>query len=307
MRAIHVGILVSYDYKYLPTCISCIYDYADKITLAIDKNRRTWNGEKYKFDESFLQTVLAKDYANKISVYEDDFAVSELTTMQCDCHERQLLYEFMGSSDLDAWHIQLDSDEYFIDFKGFVDFLHKLEKSYTGKITVMPKLVTIFRKVEDGIIIAEDTNSVFFPVASIGGCRFNPSKDEIKLTVPFIVLHQSWGRDETEIQFKIENWGHNRDFDTNAYFEFWRSVNKYNAPYICDCHPLGKKSGWNKLFFKPGKIRDIIQDLRRQSPPINFKPSMIRRAKKDRRINRLKQSSVGQRIKPIVKYVLRKR
>ena len=163
MRAIHVGILLSYDYKYLPTCLSCIYDYADKITLAIDKNRLTWNGEKYEFDESFLQKVLDKDTAHKISIYEDDFAIPNLTTMQCDCRERQLLYEFMESSDLDAWHIQIDSDEYFIDFRGFVNCLHDIEKSYTGNITVMPKLVTIFRKVENGIIIAEIQIVCFFP------------------------------------------------------------------------------------------------------------------------------------------------
>lgn len=55
MKKIHVGILISYDYQYAPTCIRQIYNHADRITLAIDVNRRTWNGEKYAMSKDFLE------------------------------------------------------------------------------------------------------------------------------------------------------------------------------------------------------------------------------------------------------------
>lgn len=308
MRPIHVGIPISYDYKYLPLCLAQIYETADKITLAIDKNRKTWAGKKYEFDEAFLSDFLANDPRHKISLYEDDFSIPELSSMDCDKRERRMIRQFMKSEEENAWHLQIDTDEYFINFSSFIHFLHNLEKHYTGHITVMPRLVTIFKQVSGGLIIADDDyNSGYFPVASIGGSRFNPADDELIIRTDFKVLHQSWGRNEEEVKFKISNWGHNVDFDTEEYFEFWKSVNRYNAPYIHDCHPLGKYCGWNRLQYVDGSIQTVIGSLRKDEPEIEFHPSIIRRAKRQKRIDAIRSNRVVQMLKPLIKDVIGKR
>lgn len=308
MRPIHVGIPISYDYKYLPICLSRIYEAADKITIAIDKDRKTWAGKKYDFDENIITEILNNDPIHKISVYEDDFSVPDLSTMECDRRERRMIRDFMKSSEEGAWHLQLDTDEYFVNFEGFVKYLHDIEAVYSGDVTVNCRLVTIFKLCQQGLIIAEDDSGLgYFPVASIGGCRFSPSPKEIIINADFNVLHQSWGREEKEIFFKISNWGHNQDFNIEEYFEFWKSVNKYNARYIRDCHPLNRFCGWNRLRYLEGDLLDILNELQvSESIPV-FHKSTINRAKLDRRLSKIKKSKLIQSLKPLIKRVIGKR
>lgn len=308
MRPIHVGILLSYDYQYLPICLSSIYKSSDKITLAIDKQRLTWNGKKYAFDEGFLKEILANDPDHKISVYEDDFAIKDLPPIECEKRERRMLRDFMQMEAEDAWHLQIDTDEYFVDFDGFVTYLHQIEKHYNKNITVYPRARTIFKIDSHGLILAiDDGERGYFPVASVGGCRFLPAQDEIILKVPFYVLHQSWGRTDEEIKFKIENWGHTRDFDTNAYYEFWKSVNKYNAKYIRDCHPLRVTSGWNRLKYEEGSINEVLIRLKTEATRVNFKPSVIKRAQLSKWKREIFSSKLAKLVKPIINYVIGKR
>lgn len=302
MRPIHVGILISYDYQYLPLCLSRIYDSADKITLAIDKHRRTWAGKPYDFDETFLAEILANDPQNKISLYEDDFSMPNLGTMECDRRERRMLRQFMKSEEESAWHLQIDTDEYFVDFPGFVEFLHEVERNYKGNVTVMPRLATIFKLDSDGIILTKDKKDTgCFPVACYGGCRFSPAPDDIEIKCDFKVLHQSWGRSEDEIKYKISNWGHNADFDTDAYFEFWKSINRFNAPYITDCHPLSPKCGWNRLVFEPGDINQVLTRLNNAEKGMKKSHTSLLQAKFNRLKFNLKSSKSGQVIKSIIR------
>lgn len=304
-RPIHVGILVSYDYKYIPLCLAQIYDKADKITLAIDVNRKTWAGNRFDFDEDFFKEIMKSDLQHKITIYEDGFSSTKRNAMESERRERNMLRDFMQSEQEDAWHLQIDSDEYFVDFAGFVDYLHALEKSYRGNITVMAKLNTIYKVVDGGIIMALDDAGGYFPVASIGGCRFVQAKDEIVVCTDFVVLHQSWGRPEEEIGFKISNWGHREDFDVSSYFEFWKSVNRYNAPYIRNCHPLGKNSGWNRLKFEPGSLDEIIKRLRKDTKTHKFKRGEISKAKRERTLTKLRNSRLANSVKPFLKKWLR--
>ena len=75
---IKVGILVSYDYKYLDRCIKCLYEHADQITLCIDKNRKTWTGEKYLLPANFFSRIDSLDVKNKIYIYEDNFYIQNM-------------------------------------------------------------------------------------------------------------------------------------------------------------------------------------------------------------------------------------
>lgn len=157
MKKIHVGILISYDYQYAPTCIRQIYNHADRITLAIDVNRRTWNGEKYAMSEDFLKGIKASDPERKIHIYEDDFSIPGLSAMENDTRERNMLAERMGSAE-DQWHIQVDSDEYFVDFGAFVSFLHAIEKKVHKPLSVWVEWVTLLKKDPDGFLYVDNAS-----------------------------------------------------------------------------------------------------------------------------------------------------
>src|SRR5690349_10266607 len=110
---IKVGFCVSYDWVLLKRSLPRVYGQADKICLSIDKNRRSWTGTPYVFDEdAFRSWISSVDVQNKIDVYEDDFALSNLSAMENDTRQRNLMAKRLGKG---GWHIQVDSDEYFLD------------------------------------------------------------------------------------------------------------------------------------------------------------------------------------------------
>jgi hypothetical protein len=61
-----------------------------------------------------------------------------------------------------------------------------------------------------------------------------------------------------EIYFKLNNWGHNKDFDVESYFSFWKNISKENFENFKNVHPVeGKK--WKDLSFCPGEnLTDVV-------------------------------------------------
>ena len=54
MKKIHVGFLLSYDYELLKYSLPPVYQFADRIYLAKDKNNKTWSGNSYHIDPLFF-------------------------------------------------------------------------------------------------------------------------------------------------------------------------------------------------------------------------------------------------------------
>jgi len=248
---IKVGFLVSYDYAYVRNSLPIVYPYADYIAFAIDKDRKTWNGEKFEIPDTFFEWVKNFDSENKVHIYEDTFHIPTLSAMECDTRERNLLSGFMGA---DGWHLQIDSDEYFLDFKGFVDYLYTLDSNVETQ--VFARWITMYKKNGNDIFWI-DTNEVF-PVASIRPkyklARLSESNNDIY--TDFKVLHQSWARDDDEIKLKIRSWGHNTDFDAEAYFAFWKAMNKQTYRYARSFHPLDP---WLWPSLEYAEVEDIAQ------------------------------------------------
>jgi hypothetical protein len=128
-----IGVLVTYDFELLKNSLPYYYEYADTISLAIDSERKTWSGGKFDIPASFFLCIKEFDTKNKISIYEDVFFIPGLSTIACDSRERTLLGKFMGNG---GWHIQIDSDEYFLDFPKFLAQLRKIEKRTQAAVTV---------------------------------------------------------------------------------------------------------------------------------------------------------------------------
>ena len=134
MVKIKVGYLISYDYELLFTSLKELYDYVDVIYLAIDENRKTWSGNYFVIPEVFFENINRIDVKKKIHIYEDDFYMPNLTPLECETKERNMLLKKMGK----GWLMQLDVDEYIYDFK----YISKYLKKY-WYLTIFPKITPI--------------------------------------------------------------------------------------------------------------------------------------------------------------------
>ncbi|MDR6785974.1 hypothetical protein ABIE26_004557 [Pedobacter africanus] len=279
MSIIKVGFLVSYDYEFLRTSLPLVYDYVPEIFFAVDVERKTWAGKQFSISEGFWEWVKEIDTQNKITIYEDKFFIPELTAIECDTRERNLLGKQMGVAD---WYVQIDSDEYFVDFEGFVNKLKQYKPSMPTTVTC--RVVTMFKKLESGYLLIDEsmvslnfaTNNPVYDVA-----RVNQSGNTI-VDWDDLVLHQSWARSSTEILLKLKNWGHKDDFNTISFYNLWEAIDEYNYVYIRDFHPL-QPIIWGSLFLEEGNIIAIRESLklrivrtRRESDPVKRKPFLSR-------------------------------
>lgn len=266
---IKVGYLIAYDYAYLKLSLPTVYPHADKITIALDKERKTFAGETFNVDLSFFAWLKEVDTQEKIVLYEDEFYVPGLSTKEAEVRERNMLAKFMGAG---GWHIQIDTDEYFVNFEALVRELKENDSKYEGrKVSIRVYWYTIFKTSAEGYFLIDETYEAFalatnYPVYEQG--RYNHSIENV--TLNHVVLHQSWGRDEDELAKKLRNWSHSADFDTTAYLEFWKTVCPANYKYIQDFHPIF--SGyWKKIkFVAAGSISEVIDSTPKKVPiPLN--------------------------------------
>lgn len=262
---INVGYLVSYDYHYLLTSVKLIYDYVEKIHVAIDKDRLTWSGNTFEIPESFFEDVKAFDTKGKIEFYFDSFYVKELGPLQCETRERNMLMKKMGK----GWHMQLDVDEYIYDFPVLIRFLKK-----HWFLNIFPKLtpvqfrgtmVTLYRELPDGYLYIENKERFTF-ITNASHYTLTRHTEPMKSHfMNMICIHQSWARPESEIMTKIMNWGHRDDFDTIKYYNFWKNLDSSNYRDFKNIHPT-RPDVWNELkYIKAKSIDDFIASYSMQN------------------------------------------
>src|SRR5258708_4386503 len=213
---IKVGFCVAYDWHLLKKSLPLIYDRADKICVSIDKNRTSWSGLRYTIDEQEFHTFLAQiDKHRKIDLYEDVFYIPELTPIENDNRQRKLMSDRMRSG---GWHIQIDSDEYFLDFEGFINYLRKINPSPSGSekpLNVCCHWISIFKKLPSGYIVVDNSEGVWetMPFATNRPEYLNARRNShFNISSPFFVLHETWARTLDELKRKLNSWGHNNDF-----------------------------------------------------------------------------------------------
>jgi len=282
-----VGFCVAYDWELLKKSVPRVYERADTICFSIDKNRKSWSGVSYVFDETAFQKFLLEvDVEKKIRVYEDDFALPNLSPIENDNRQRNLMGKYMGEG---GWHIQIDSDEYFLDFKGFTEYLcsiHRNPLPTQKPINVSVGLIPLIKKLDTGYIYIQfDKNIETAPFATnqpiYRAARRNEHFNHIG---PFIVIHETWARAEQELYHKIQNWGHRDDFNKESYFKIWQSIDEYNYLYVKDFHPI-EPSVWPALgYCKGSSIDEFITNFSVSFPLSKFQLFL----KNNRNIARLK-------------------
>jgi hypothetical protein len=254
---IQVGYLVSYDYELLKNALPTTYKEADTIFLAIDKKRKTWNGEFFSIEDSFFEWIHDFDIDKKIVIYEDDFYVSTLTTMECEVRERKMLSEKMG---IGNWLIQLDADEYFLDFAGFIKDLRRYD-SFLIHPEKQPMqigcfLTHLYKYTDDGILYVENITRVLlatnYPNYKVG----RKTKERVIYTNK-ILLHECLSRSEEQLVFKLNNWGHNVQIN-DTFLKKWKMVNQDNYKKFKNFYYI-EANTWKTLGYFPTKNIDEIK------------------------------------------------
>jgi len=262
---IKVGFCVAYDWEMLRKSLPLIYDHADQICLSLDINRKSWSGKFYLFDDLAFHAFLKKtDTQKKIDLYEDDFFVRSLSPIENDNRQRKLMSDRMGAG---GWHIQIDSDEYFLNFKGFVNFLKSKTHYLNGKpVNICCPWVSIYKRVSDGYLIVDNAETTWetMPFATNKPEYFNARRNShFNAISTFFVVHETWSRSSEELKQKLNSWGHNDDFlSKESYLKFWEAIDKFNYQFVDDFHPL--QSGvWKKLMYvKANSIDELLSIIK---------------------------------------------
>jgi hypothetical protein len=273
MKKIQVGLLLSYDYELLKLAIPPIYNEADTIFLAKDKQNRTWKGNLFEIDPAFFEWLKAFDKENKIEIYEDDFYVAELSTIENDTRERRMLSEKMG---IGNWLIQIDSDEYFIDFASFVKKLRRLDgyldNPEKNKIQIGAFWLIIYKNTENGILYVDKPMKSIF-ATNYPNYKTGRRTNQRVIYFDDLVLHESVARNETELKFKLENWGHNIDVNKD-FLNKWLAVNENNYQQFADFYYI-EPERWKKLAFFPTKDLDKIKTFVSASKSLKFSKTKL--------------------------------
>jgi len=275
---IKTGFCVAYDWRLLNHSLPPVYEHSDVICLAVDKKRRSWSGNSFDFDDkAFFELVKKYDKDSKIIVYEDDFYLPHFSARENCNRQRTLLADKMGEG---GWHVQVDCDEYFVNFKGFTNFLMHMNSYPTGKekpYNVQVFLYDLFKKLDDGYlyVVQEEARPFSAPFATTKPdyqrARQNGHFSRLS---PFYVIHETWSRSEEELTFKLSNWGHAAEELKAAdlrrsYINLWRAIDKYNYKYIRDFH-FSVPQAWESLGYVSGRTIDEL--IRNFNPSFHISP-----------------------------------
>ncbi len=259
MNEIQVGFLMSYDYKFLKNSIPLVYKEADAITIALDENLRSWTGEKFEIEENFFQWIQSFDKEKKIAIYRADFFDSSLSAMENEVKERKMLASKMGVGN---WIIQIDCDEYFVNFKKFTEEL-KLRNKYLNnprknQIQIAGYYINLYKYTEEGILFVSKPRNQKFATNFPSYVTGRNTKKQV-IYIPIIVIHECLSRSEEEIRTKFTNWGHSDQVDIDMFLEKWRKINHSNYDTFKDFFYLEPEK-WKKLSYVKGKTFTEISD-----------------------------------------------
>ena len=271
MKKIQTGFLVSYDYEKLKKSIPPVYNKSNDIFLAIDCENRTWTGTKFEISEDFFVWIKTFDVDKKITIYRDNFYVPELSPIDNDTRERQMLGEKMG---IGNWLVQIDADEIFLDFDKFVETLRKydhfLDNPKKNKVQFSGFLINIYKYLDNGILYVDGATKFMVATNYPNYKRARNTKERV-IYIPHYALHETLSRTEEELVFKISNWGH-KDEINSEFFAKWKSANENNYTQLKDLFYLNPKI-WKSLGYFPSENLNDIKGFINENP--NLKKSKL--------------------------------
>ena len=228
--------LISYDAAYLPESVSKYYNYVDEIILGLDKNRTTWSGNSFSFDEKQLWADLsAIDGDSKISIIEEDFVKSKVA-IENDNYERN----FLKAQCTNDWIFSIDADEYLVNPKDFFYNYCPIVERYYNKADICMTWATPYKTIGDAtLVIADEDGSPFFGENQ----GMTTSKDSTftyarwtdksaagynRLMSPLVAIHWSLCRSKEDLHQKINNIGHSDLVENDPFYQIWEQVTLEN-------------------------------------------------------------------------------
>ena len=224
--------LIAYDFHYALRTIRSYYDIADEIILGLDQDRISFAGRPFPFDDdAFRRGLAAIDSEGKIRVIEANFHTLA-HPMANDQYERQVLANACRPGN---WIIQIDADEFLLNADEFAEWM----RGVSGDVGIKARWVTIFKQMGDQYLLIEEPDA-FIAIGSQRRDRYVASRetDQSHLRSPLVLLHQAWGRSRVDLELKLRNWAHSRDFDVDAYLRLWDAVSLDNFGELRDFHPV---------------------------------------------------------------------
>ena len=258
-QSIKVAFCVAYDWGLLAHSLPLVYEAADTICLSIDKDRISWSGNGFSWDEAgFQQLIRAIDTNSKIRLLEEDFHLSDLTPMQNEVRQRHRMAEFMGPG---GWHVQLDTDEFFLGFREFAAYLKTIRTR--RKVNVVCPWITLYKQGSGGFFYVKPerfSEIEYIQVATRWPhYEYGRRNGYFNILCNFPLLHFSWARSEAEMWEKLNNWGHATDFDVPRFFALWKEVSRDNYQQYKNFHHLHPEA-WPRLGFLEGdSVHDMIR------------------------------------------------
>jgi len=282
---------IAYDYKFSYATILSYYDIADEIILAIDRDRISWAGKKYEFNnEEFFSKIEQIDKQKKIIILEDNF--HENSPIENDTQERN----FISKKCSGDYIIGIDSDEVLLNPKEFLAWLNSQDDF---KSDIECTWYTVYKSYGKKLLITQPEETTVIGTNLKGyfqKCRFTSKNSLViprKLS-PLKVLHFSWGRSKDDFVQKLKNWSHTNDFDIERYIKIWDSVNLKNYIHKKDLHPLALKEHWKSLrlvdveFFNiSDKVKDEMSKFSYSIDDLNF--SIIIKIEKNSNLKRIRR------------------
>jgi len=225
--------LISYDAHFLPKSIKSYYDYVDEIVLGLDKDRISWSGNKFSFNEDSLWKELKKiDVDNKINIIEDNFHRSRVP-IENDTHERN----YLKSKCENDWVFSFDADEVLVNAREFfIDFC-PIVQDYTD-VELMFTWFSMYKEFDDSYLIIADENRQNLFKKDVQGftanrdintftyCRWTNSTT--KILSPLAIEHYSFCRTQSELDTKINNFGHSTESKNDIFYTVQKNVTKDN-------------------------------------------------------------------------------
>lgn len=278
IEQIKIGFCVAYDWNLLAYSIPPIYNEADLICLSVDKDRISWSGNPFSWDETGFRSLISKlDPDGKVRILEEDYHLSSLSPMENEVRQRNKIAEFMGEG---GWHIQLDTDEFFLNFPVFVSRLRRYRRG-SRPFNVSCPWITLYKQDASGFyyVAPERFDQIeFIQIATLHpSYEYGRRNGNFNILTDCALLHLSWARSESEIWEKLNNWGHKNDFDVQAYFRKWQELDAGNYNSYVNFHHI-RPEIWPVLKYLPAKSIEELLPLARIQMKLPIKGSQLVRA-----------------------------
>jgi hypothetical protein len=133
------------------------------------------------------------------------------------------------------WIIQIDSDEILMNAPEFKQWI----QAAPPELRYSARWFTVFKSFGDQVLMV-DPPTELAPIATKLRGQYTTGRvtAQPQALSPLNLLHFSWGRTPEQVLAKLRNWSHANDFDVNAFFDLWQSVNLQNYHSLHNFHPL---------------------------------------------------------------------